>query len=86
MVAKTDTPAMPFDMHQVIVYTALEDIFNKSGNTTMAQLYKSKIEKAMKLLERRYIDHQDINVVKGQFGRQLVGPIFDQQSLRNKSI
>lgn len=86
LVAKTDTPAMPFDMHQVIVYTALEDIFNKSGNTTMAQLYKTKIEKAMKLLERRYIDHQDINVVKGQFGRQLVGPIFDQQSLRNKSI
>jgi len=86
LLAKTDTPAMPFDMHQVIVYTALEDIFNKSGNTTMAQLYKSKIDKSMKQLERRYIDHQDINVVKGQFGRQLVGPIFDQQSLRNKSI
>jgi hypothetical protein len=64
----------------------LEDIYNKSGNLTLASVYARKIKDAIKLCERRYIDHVDIDVVKGQFGRMIVGPIFDQNSLRNKSI
>jgi len=86
LIAKTDTPQLPFDMHQLIVYGALEDIYNKSGNLTLASIYARKIKDAIKLCERRYIDHVDIDVVKGQFGRMIAGPIFDQQSLRNKSI
>ena len=86
LAAETDTPEIPYDMHQVIVYTVLEDVFNKSGNVQLANVYKNKGDMAIKGMERRYVDHTDINVIKGQFGTFRYGPVFDQNSLRNKSL
>lgn len=86
LVAQTDTPELPYEMHQVVVYNVLEDIYNKAGNLQLGRLYADKAEKMIKLLEKRYVDHTDITVVKGQFGTYRYGPIFDQNSLRNKSL
>ena len=84
--ASTDTPELPFEFHQTIVYIVLEDIYNKSGNLQLGQLYANKAEKSLKQLLTRYVDHQDIMVMRGQFGVTRGGPIYDQNSLRNKSI
>lgn len=86
LTAATDTPELPYEFHQVIVNTVLEDLYNKSGNLGLAQVYGDKASKTMKELERRYVDHADVAVVKGQFGTYRYGPIFDQNSLRNKSL
>lgn len=40
----------------------------------------------MKQLEKRYIDRTDLALQKGQFGISRRRYIFDQQSLRNKSL
>jgi hypothetical protein len=84
--AATDTPELPFEFHQTIVYIVLEDVYNKAGNLQLAQLYARKADLSLKDLLKRYVDHQDTMVVRGQFGAQRYGPIFDQNSLRNKSI
>jgi hypothetical protein len=64
----------------------LEDIFNKNGNVQLANVYANKGSLALKGMEKRYIDHVDINVIRGQFGTFRYGPVFDQNSLRNKSL
>jgi hypothetical protein len=64
----------------------LEDVYNKAGNLQLAQLYARKADASLKDLMKRYVDHQDTMVVKGQFGVQRYGPLYDQNSLRNKSI
>ena len=86
LAAETDTPEIPYDMHQVIVYMVLEDIFNKNGNVQLANVYLNKGVLALKGMEKRYVDHTDINIVRGQFGTFRYGPVFDQNSLRNKSL
>ena len=86
IVAATDTPELPYEFHQVILHLVLEDIYNKAGNLSLAQIYANKSKASLKELEKRYIDHQDINVIRGQFGTYRYGPIFDQNSLRNKSL
>ncbi len=44
----TDTPAMPYQFHQMIVDKALWDVFLKSDNTTLATLYQRRYEKQLK--------------------------------------
>jgi len=84
--AATDTPELPFEFHQTIVYLVLEDIYNKAGNLQLGQLYARKSDASLKDLMKRYVDHQDIMVQRGQFGVQRFGPIYDQNSLRNKTL
>jgi len=84
--AATDTPELPYEFHQTIVYIVLEDVYNKAGNLQLAQLYARKADLSLKDLMKRYLDHQDNLVVRGQFGVQRYGPLYDQNSLRNKSI
>ena len=86
LLAQTDTPELPYEMHQVIVNIVLEDVYNKAGNLQLAQIYGAKAEKSLRQLEKRYVDHADITVRKGQFGRRELGVIYDQNSLRNKSL
>lgn len=79
----TDTPQMPYEFHQLVVYGALEDIYNKSGNLGLAQTYRAKIEKAVKGLERRYIDSIDVSTVRGSFTIGVEGfPFYDPSSLK----
>ena len=86
LTAATDTPELPYEFHQTIVYIVLEDVYNKAGNLQLAQLYARKADLSLKDLLKRYVDHQDSMVVRGQFGVQRYGPLYDQNSLRNKSI
>jgi len=65
---QTDTPEMPHEFHQLIVYKLLEDLFNKHENTKQADVYNNKYIKEIKRLEKRYVEHTDVMLIKGQFG------------------
>ena len=64
----TDSPEMPYEFHQLITYKALEIIYLKLGDAGMAGTYEKKYEKAIKQLEKRYVDKIDVQPVRGQFG------------------
>lgn len=79
----TDVPQMPYEFHQLVVYSALEDIYNKSGNTDLADRYRKKIDKAIVGLERRYIDSIDTTFTRGSFTVGTDGfPFYDPTSLK----
>lgn len=63
----TDTPEMPYEFHQLIVYKALEDMYLKLGSASMADTYRRRIEREVKSLQKRYCDHIDSNIVRGKF-------------------
>ena len=67
LLCATDSPEMPYEFHQLIVYKALENIYLKLGNVTMANTYEKKAEKELKQLEKRYVDKSDYRPQKGQF-------------------
>lgn len=64
----TDSPEMPYEFHQLIVYKALEIIYLKLGDAGMAGTYEKKYEKAIKDLEKRYVDKIDVQPIRSQFG------------------
>jgi hypothetical protein len=64
----TDSPEMPYEFHQLIVYKALEIIYLKLGDASMAGVYEKKYEKAIKELEKRYVDKVDVQPIRSQFG------------------
>jgi len=79
----TDTPQMPYEFHQLIVYGVLEDIYNKSGNLDLADRYRKKIEKTITGLEKRYIDSIDTTFTRGSFTVGTDGfPFYDPTSLK----
>lgn len=80
---KTDTPELPYEFHDLIVYKALEDIFNKSGNVGLASYYETKYMKQVEQLEGRYINKVDIHIQRGQFAPAEGGYLFDKNSLAN---
>lgn len=63
----TDSPEMPVEFHQLIVYKALEQIYLKLGQTGLSNTYSSKYDKAIKELEKRYVDKIDTAPRRGQF-------------------
>lgn len=65
---QTDTPEMPYEFHRLIVYKTLEDMYLKLGSASMADTYRKRIEREIKSLQKRYCDHIDSNIVRGQFG------------------
>ena len=82
LLTDTDGPDMPWEFHHLIVYQALFDVYTKAGNLQLAQVYRQKIDKEVKVLERRYLDRIDVGFQRGQFGRQMDGWMFDPTSLR----
>lgn len=79
----TDTPQMPYEFHQLVVYGVLEDIYNKSGNLELGGIYRKKIEKAITGLEKRYVDSIDTTFVRGSFTIGTDGfPFYDPTSLK----
>lgn len=64
----TDSPEMPYEFHQLIVYKALEIIYLKLGDASMAGVYEKKYEKAIRELEKRYVDKVDVQPIRSQFG------------------
>ena len=83
MLLGTDVPEMPYEFHQLIVYKALEDIYLKLGQDTLSATYARRIESEMKTLRKRYVDHIDTNVRRGQFGQTRRGFLYDYQSLKH---
>lgn len=79
----TDTPQMPYEFHQLLVYGVLEDIYNKSGNLELGGIYRKKIEKAITGLEKRYVDSIDTTFIRGSFTIGTDGfPFYDPTSLK----
>lgn len=67
LLCATDSPEMPYEFHQLIVYKALENIYLKLGNSPMANVYQGKFDKEIKSLEKRYVDKMDFRPQRGQF-------------------
>jgi hypothetical protein len=78
----TDSPEMPYEFHQLIVFKALEDIYLKMGQEGLSNTYRKRIETEVKGLQKRYCDHIDSQVQRGQFGVNRQAPLYDYQSLR----
>lgn len=70
----TDSPEMPNVFHQLIVYKVLETLYDKTGSLNNAQSYRQRYEREIKRLEKRFCDHIDSLVQRGQF--QLGGNRF----------
>ena len=77
----TDSPQLPYEFHQLIVYRALEQTYLKLGSASMSDIYRRRIEDAMKDLQKRYVDKIDLNIRRGQFGVHRDRWIFDSNSL-----
>jgi len=63
----TDTPEMPAEFHQLIVYKALEAMYDKVGLSGNSGSYRQRYEKEVKQLQKRYTDSIDMVVQRGQF-------------------
>jgi hypothetical protein len=83
----TDSPEMPYEFHQLIVYKALEEIYLKLGNMPMSDTYRKRIAEEVKGLQKRYLDHIDSNIVRGRFPISDGGfnANYDYSSLRRLS-
>jgi hypothetical protein len=66
LVYDTDSPSMPWPFHQVIVDRALCDVFLKSNNTALAQLYEGRYNRAVEQFKRRMFK-TDTQWQMGQF-------------------
>lgn len=78
----TDTPQMPYEFHQNIVYRCLHEIFIKGGNQGLAAMYDKKYQDSLRELEKRYVDRTDTFWQKGQFGLTDTNIQYDFNSLR----
>lgn len=63
----SDSPQMPHEFHQLIAYDVLATLYDKLGAMSNAENYRRRIEKEIKRLEKRYTDHQDSMIQRGQF-------------------
>ena len=80
----TDSPEMPYEFHQLIVYKALEDIYLKLGQASMAATYEKKYTKELQGLAKRYVDKIDQQVQRGQFSFQSTWRGYDASQLQYK--
>jgi hypothetical protein len=81
--ATTDSPELPFDMHQLLVYRTLQDTLVKANNLTLAENYRRLSEKEVKRLEARYMQRKDQAVIRGQFGLTGNRAWYDATSLKH---
>jgi hypothetical protein len=81
----TDSPEMPYEFHQLVIYKALETIYDKVGMQSNAEQYRRRFEKEIKQLQKRYCDHIDTMVQRGQFQLSDRAVFYDPTSLRNNS-
>jgi len=79
----TDSPEMPYEFHQLIVYKALMDIFGRHDNLAQAEVYGKRYQKEIERLEKRYVQHFDTAVRRGQFSSAFDSrAYYDGNSLR----
>ena len=80
---QTDSPQMPNEFHQLIVYKVLQTVYEKVGQITNSDFYRKRIEDEIKGLQKRYCDHIDSNFQRGQFQMSQRGFYYDYASLRS---
>lgn len=56
----TDSPEMPFELHNMIVYKALDNYYTKIGNAQLAQLYRTRYENDLLRAEKRYVERSNL--------------------------
>ena len=80
----TDAPEMPFEFHQLIAYDVLATLYDKTGSMANAENYRRRIDREVKRLEKRYCDHIDSRIVRGQFVLGNLRPFYyDYASLKS---
>lgn len=62
---QTDAPEMPQEFSQLIVYSALRDIYLKNNNMALSNMYDNKYERLFKDLAKRHVTYSDNVTVKG---------------------
>lgn len=67
LLLNTDSPEMPVEFHQLIVFRALENIYLKLGQQGLAASYEKKYLQQIRNLEKRYVDKIDFQAQRGQF-------------------
>ena len=63
----TDTPALPWQMHQIIVNKALIQVYLKSNNLSLASYYEKLVDKQMRKFKARYLSKEDFTWQRGRF-------------------
>ena len=56
----TDTPEMPYELHNLIVYKTLDNYYTKMGNAQLAQLYRTRYENDLLRAEKRYVERSNL--------------------------
>lgn len=64
----TDSPEMPYEFHELLLWSVLKDVYYKHGDLQSATMYEARVEKAVKNLAKRYTEFVDILPRKAQFG------------------
>ena len=62
--ASTDTPEMPYEFHQLILYQALKDLYLKHSNLQLSGMYSARLDAEIKKLKQRYTARRDVNLQK----------------------
>lgn len=58
LVQTTDSPEMPFEMHELIVTKAVADYYMKIGEPNLSQVYESRFDRDLKSFASRYTSNQ----------------------------
>ena len=68
----TDSPAMPYELHQLVVYKALQDYYAKMGNSSVSELWRTNYEKEASRAAIKYVERTaSAHVRLPQFGGRL---------------
>lgn len=82
----TDSPEMPYELHDLIVYKALEDYFTKKGNANLAQMYRNRFELDLVAAEKKYVERLDVNHQRSLlFGGSRGRSIFASTDIKRSS-
>lgn len=73
----TDSPEMPYEFHELVMWATLIDVYRKHGDLQSAEMYERRVEKRIKQLERRYTDYVDSLYRKGRFSIGSPGTVYD---------
>lgn len=83
----TDSPEMPFELHDLVVYKALEDYYTKIGNLQLATVYRNRFEMDLKAAATKYVEHFDVEHQRAfQFAAGRGGFIAPSTSIKRSSF
>lgn len=64
----TDSPEMPYEFHDLLLWQALAELAHKHGDHTVGVMYEKRVEKRIKDLAKRYTSQVGVDYRRGQFG------------------